>query len=205
MPALPPKTVERLSAYRRTLLRCLDKGKQYIFSHEIAEMHNITAVQVRRDIMLLGYSSNQKRGYNVKELIDEIGKVLDHKTGVNVAVIGMGNLGHAVTGYFVGKRPKLCIVAAFDVDPAKIGTTSARIMCYPMSELERLVSELNISVALLAVPPEHANEIAQQLTDAGIKGILNFTSVPLNVKQNVYIEEYDMISVLEKVAYFSRK
>jgi redox-sensing transcriptional repressor len=205
MTKLPEKTVERLSSYRRTLLNCLLQGKTHIFSYELATLHNITAVQVRRDIMFIGYSSAQKKGYDVRKLIDVIEHILDSNTGINVAVIGMGNLGKAITGYFIGKRPKLRIVASFDIDQGKVNTVISGIRCYPISELATVIRDLHISIALLTVPPEMTKEIADKMVQAGIKGILNFTSVPLNPGPGVYIEEYDMITSIEKVAYFIKK
>lgn len=201
---LPEKTVERLSVYRRVLFKCLNEGKTHIYSHELAKLLNITAVQVRRDIMFIGYSSSQKKGYYIKKLIEVIGHKLDSRRGQNVAIIGMGNLGKAITGYLVGKKPKLNIVAAFDIDPKKINKKIAGISCFSIEEIGHLINELNISIALLTVPPEAAEETTTQLVDAGIKGILNFTSVSINVPSNVYLEEYDMITYLEKVAYFSK-
>ena len=103
---LPEKTVKRLSEYRRTLYNCLAKGKTHIYSHELAGLHNITAVQVRRDLMLIGYSSLKKKGYDAQELINVIGGLIDHEESLSVAVVGMGNLGRAITAYFNGKRPK---------------------------------------------------------------------------------------------------
>ncbi len=202
---LPPKTVERLSGYRRTLLNCLTEGKTHIYSHELAEIHNITAVQVRRDIMFIGYSSSLKKGYDIKELAGRIGKILERHTGQNVAVVGMGNLGKAITGYFIGKRPKLEIVAAFDIDSRKTGRVISGIDCYHMKDIEEKIKGLNIVIALLTVPPGQAPDVAMQLVRAGIKGILNFTSVPLKIEENVYVEDYDMITSLEKVAYFVKK
>jgi len=199
---LPEKTVERLSAYRRSLLNCLDNGKTHIYSHELAALHNVTAVQVRRDIMFVGYTSTQKKGYDIKELINVIGQILDSRSSQNVGVVGMGNLGRAITGYFLGKRPKLKIVAAFDVDPSKIGKEISGIQCYSFNEIEPLIKELQINIALLTVPPENAAEASKKLVQADIKGILNFTSVPINPGPNVYVEEYDMITSIEKVAYF---
>ena len=117
---LPERTVERLSEYRRSLLQCLEEGKTHIFSHELADLHHNTAVQVRRDIMFIGYTSMQRKGYDVRELVDVIGDILDSERGLNVAVIGVGNLGRAVTTYFVGKRSKLNIIATFDVDTTKM-------------------------------------------------------------------------------------
>ncbi|MGC9342881.1 MAG: redox-sensing transcriptional repressor Rex [Bacteroidales bacterium] len=202
---LPEKTVERLSEYRRTLLNCLAQGKTHIFSHELAQLHNITAVQVRRDIMFIGYSSMQRKGYDVNELINVIGKIIDSEEGLNVAIIGIGNLGRAITHYFMGKRSKLNIVAAFDIDPNKIDRVISGVKCYSFPSLPEVVKELDISIALLTVPADAAAETTESLVVGGIKGILNFTTVPLNVPSNVYLEEYDMITSLEKVAYFVKK
>ena len=202
---LPEKTIERLSQYRRTLLNCHANGHTHIFSHELAALLNITAVQVRRDIMFLGYTSAQRKGYDIKELIEVIGILLDNNDVIHVGVVGMGHLGTAISAYFRGKREKLDIVATFDVNPEKTGKTIADVHCYSITELNDVVRKLNISVGVITVPPEHAAEVSQKLVTAGIKGILNFTTVPLNVPNKVYLEEFDMITSLEKVAYFVKK
>ena len=199
---LPERTVERLSEYRRSLLQCLEEGKTHIFSHELAELHHNTAVQVRRDIMFIGYTSMQRKGYDVRELIDVIGDILDSEKGLNVAVIGVGNLGRAITTYFIGKRSKLNIVATFDVDTTKIDRVISGVKCYPLSRLKEIVQSQNISIAIMTVPADSASEVSKQLVEAGVKGIQNFTTVPLHVGSDVYLDEYDMITSLEKVAYF---
>jgi redox-sensing transcriptional repressor len=202
MAALPGKTVERLSEYRRTLLSCLSENRYFIFSHDLAARLHITAVQVRRDLMLIGYSSIQRKGYDVKELIDTIGRIIDSEEGMNVAIIGIGNLGRALAGYFKGKRSKLNLVASFDNDPQKINKVISGVKCYPYNDLEKVIDELKIQIAILTVPADFAREIAEETVRFGIKGILNFTTVPLNVPSDVYLEEYDMITSIEKVAYF---
>ena len=199
---LPERTVERLSEYRRSLLQCLEEGKTHIFSHELAELHHNTAVQVRRDIMFIGYTSMQRKGYDVRELVDVIGDILDSEKGQNVAVIGIGNLGKAVTTYFVGKRSKLNIIATFDVDTTKIDRVISGVKCYPLSRLKEVVEEHRISIAIMTVPADSAAEVTAQLVEAGVKGLMNFTTVPLDVPPDVYLDEYDMITSLEKVAYF---
>ena len=199
---LPERTVERISEYRRTLLNCLAEGKTHIYSHELAQMHHNTAVQVRRDIMFIGYSSMQRKGYDVRELIDVIGSILDSQKVLNVAVVGIGNLGRAITSYFMGKRSKLDIVAAFDVDPSKVDRVIAGVKCYPIAKMQDVIREKDISIAIITVPADQARDIAEQLHLAGVKGLLNFTTVPLNVSPEVYIDEYDMVTSLEKVAYF---
>lgn len=202
MKLLPEKTVERLSEYRRTLLKCLSDGKTYIFSHELAQLHSITAVQVRRDIMFIGFSSPHRKGYYIVDLVKLISEILDDNTVINVAVVGLGHYGKAITTYFSGKRPRLNIVAAFDSDLAKHGQTIAGIACFPMEQLREIVRNKLIRIAILTVPPQSATEVADQLISASIKGILNFTSIPLNLPSDVYLEEYDMITSIEKVAYF---
>ena len=199
---LPERTVERLSEYRRSLLQCLEEGKTHIFSHELADLHHNTAVQVRRDIMFIGYSSMQRKGYDVRELVDVIGDILDSEKGLNVAVIGIGNLGRAVTTYFVGKRSKLNIIATFDVDTTKIDRVISGVKCYPLNRLKEVVEDHQISIAIMTVPADSAAEVTAQLVEAGIKGFMNFTTVPLNVPDEVFLDEYDMITSLEKVAYF---
>ena len=103
---IPEKTIERLSEYRRTLLSCHKQGITHVFSHVLAGIHGITAVQVRRDLMLIGFSSDTKKGYDVKVLIDFISSILDSETAMNIGVIGMGHLGQAITKYFNGKGLK---------------------------------------------------------------------------------------------------
>ncbi|MBK7711603.1 MAG: redox-sensing transcriptional repressor Rex [Bacteroidales bacterium] len=201
---LPGKTVERLSEYRRTLLECLNEKRNFIFSHDLAARLHITAVQVRRDLMLIGYSSVLRKGYDVRELIDTIGKIIDSDESVNVAVIGIGNLGRAVAGYFK-ERSKLNLVASFDTDPQKVNKVISGVKCLPYSEIEKNIKEMDIRIAILTVPPDFAVEIAEEAVRYGIKGILNFTTIPLNVPSGVYLEEYDMITSIEKVAYFVKE
>lgn len=202
---LPHKTVERLSQYRRSLLMILSKEKTHVFSHEIAQMLHITPVQVRRDLMLIGYSGNLRKGYDIKELIELIGRIIDSEKGQRVSVIGLGNLGKAIISYFKGKRSKLSIIAAFDVNPEKINRVYDGVACYHISQLTDIIKQNNIAIGIIAVPAEEAPEIAEILVLAGVKGILNFTPKPLNVPPYVYLEEYDMITSLEKVAFFAKK
>lgn len=202
MKILPERTIERLSEYRRTLLDCLDHGKTRIYSHELAELHNITAVQVRRDIMFIGYASIHRKGYDAKELIDVISKIIDSTEPLNTAVIGLGNLGKAITAYFVGKRPQLNLVATFDIDPKKVGLEINGIKCYHIDRVRELVTNENISIGILTVPMAAAQDMAKVLIQSGVKGILNLTTVTISVPDNIYLEEYDMITSIEKVAYY---
>jgi len=202
---LPHKTVERLSQYRRALLLILSKEKTHVFSHEIAQMLHITPVQVRRDLMLIGYSGNLRKGYDIKELIDMIGHIIDTDKGQKVVVVGLGNLGKAMISYFKGKRTKLTIVAAFDVNPDKIDRIYDGVPCYHADRITEIMKKENITIGIITVPADQAPAIAESLVLAGAKGILNYSPKPLNVSPYVYLEEYDMITSLEKVAFFAKK
>ena len=199
---IPEKTIERLSEYRRTLLKCHAGGITHIFSHVLAGMHGITAVQVRRDLMLIGFSSDTKKGYDVKVLIDFIDGILYSEQPMSVAVIGMGHLGQAVTRYFNDKGLKLRITAAFDIDPEKVGGVIDNVPCYHINEFEQRVEELDISIVIVSLPTSVASSLVLPIINAGIKGVLNFTSAPLNFPQGIVVENYDITTLLEKVAYF---
>jgi redox-sensing transcriptional repressor len=202
---LPDKTIERLSQYRRILLACMNQGKLHIFSHELAALLHITPVQVRRDIMLIGHTGTLRRGYDVSELVKMISRIIDIDQGMKVIVMGVGLLGSAIINYFTGKRSKLSIVGAFDIDPGKVNRVYAGVPCYPADKLREIIKAEDIDIAILTVPPAEAISTTEKLVMAGIKGILNYTSTPVNVPQQVYLEEYDMITSLEKVAYFVKK
>lgn len=203
--SLPEKTVERLSEYRRTLLRCQKQGITHIFSHVLAGIHGLTAVQVRRDLMLIGFSSDTKKGYDVSVLADFISDILDSEAPMNIGVIGMGHLGQAITKYFNGKGLKLKIVASFDVDESKVGCQIDDIPCYSMNEFAERVEELDINIVILSCPTSQAEETVLPIVNAGIKGVLNFTSKPLNFPLGIVVENYDITTLLEKVAYFVKE
>ncbi|MEG1611169.1 MAG: redox-sensing transcriptional repressor Rex [Alistipes sp.] len=202
---IPEKTIERLSEYRRTLLASHKQGITHIFSHVLAGIHGITAVQVRRDLMLIGFSSDTKKGYDVKVLIDFISGILDSHTQMNIAVLGMGHLGQAITKYFNGKGLKLKITAAFDVDPEKVGKTIDGIPCYSMDHFEEIAGEKEISIVIVSSPTKVAPQLVVPIINAGIRGVLNFTSTPLNFPQGIVVENYDITTLLEKVAYFVKE
>ena len=202
---IPEKTIERLSEYRRTLLACHKQGITHVFSHVLAGIHGITAVQVRRDLMLIGFSSDTKKGYDVQVLIEYISSILDSPTPMQVAVVGMGHLGQAITKYFNSKGLQLRITAAFDVDPEKVGRTIDGIPVYHMDEFETTVEENDISIVIVSSPTNVAPQLVVPIINAGIRGVLNFTSTPLNFPQGIVVENYDITTLLEKVAYFVKE
>jgi len=198
------KTIGRLSLYRRLLNGLARAGETHIYSHQLGSSAGGTAAQVRRDLMVIGCSGSPAKGYEVQELISAIGRFLDVPGGMGVALVGVGNLGRAILAYFRGRRPKLSFAMAFDSDPAKTGRDFHGCPCYPMADLPARIAEREIMVAVLAVPVEVAQETCDLLVGAGIRSLLNFAPVPLRVPPGTYVEDVDMTSVLERVAFFAR-
>ncbi len=204
---LPEKTVERLSEYRRTLLKHSFGDATHIYSHELASIQGVTAVQVRRDLMLIGFSTATKKGYNIKSLINHIEDTLDCKDVMKVAMVGMGNIATAVTSYFHNKRKNLKIVVAFDNAPDKINKEICGVMCYDINELWVRLKEYGVNILVLTLPASEVKAIADKVEDSDIKGILNFTSatITFNSDNGIFVQDYDIITLLEKVAYFSKQ
>lgn len=203
---LPERTVERLSEYRRALLKRTYDDTTHIYSHELASIHGITAVQVRRDLMLIGFSTATKKGYNIRCLIEHIEGVLDSEEVVNVAMVGMGNIATAVTSYFHNKRKNLKIVVSFDSDEAKVGTELCGVRCYHIDEIWDRLKEFNVSILVLTLPAMGVPAIASKLEGSDIKGVLNFTSATISMPKDsdIFVQDYDIITLLEKVAYYTK-
>lgn len=203
--AIPPRTIARLSLYRRVLAELPESRNEHIFSRELAERAGVTAAQVRRDIMAIGgHAGNPARGYDVKQLLRDLSTFLDAARGQGMALVGVGNLGKAILGYFVGRNPKLSIEAAFDVDPAKTNRVIHRCRCYPVDELVHEVGRRRLRVGIITVPAPAAQPVADRLCEAGVRGLVNFAPVRLSVPDDVFVEDIDMSMVLEKVAFFAR-
>lgn len=203
MKLLPEKTVERLSKYRRVLLRELNSGTTHIYSHELAKLLHLTPVQVRRDIMLIGHSGTLRKGYDIKKLTSLIGEIIDCQRDQNVAIIGIGNLGKALLKYFSEADTKLNMSAVFDTSDDKIGKSFNGVLCYDVSRIKEIFERDNITIAIITVPENAAKDVKETLLEANVKGIINYTPTSLKV-ENAFLEEYDMLTSLEKVAYFAK-
>lgn len=201
---IPVKTVERLVLYKRLLKDLQAKGENSLYSHQLAKLANNTPAQVRRDLMMIGYSGGTPRkGYQVEELIDRITSVLEETEEKKIILVGIGNLGRAILSYFSFQHPGLSIVAAFDNDENKTNRVIAGCRCFHLRELEEKVKETGATIGVITVPAQHAQAAADIMVDAGIKGILNFAPVPLKLPEGVFNDRIDISMALEKIAYFA--
>ncbi len=200
----PYRTIERLSFYRRLLKAESEKGKKHIFSHQLAALAGVSSAQIRRDLTYVGYSGSPQMGYEVDQLRDAVERYLIPAGQVQLALVGLGNLGRAILAYFSGRHRRLVIKAAFDKDPTKTGRVLHGCRCYPMEELKEVIRREHILAAILTVPASEAQRVADELVAAGVKGILNFAPSTLRVGGDVYVETKDLTMAIEKVAYFAQ-
>jgi redox-sensing transcriptional repressor len=197
--------VVRLILYRRILRDLAFSGTRYVFSHELAALADVTPEQLRRDLMNVRYEGSPNRGYEVVILEERIGAFLDPPNTQAVALVGVGNLGRALFAYFLGRRPLLQIVAAFDIDPAKVDRMINGCPSFHISEARQVMRDMGIEVAIVAVPAAAAQSVADILVEAGVKSLVNFADIRLRLPPDIYVEHIDIGVSLEKVAFFARR
>jgi redox-sensing transcriptional repressor len=199
------RTVGRLTLYWRTLRDLPEESQNYIHSHMLAFKTGASAAQVRRDLMVLGYTGTPARGYDVAKLRQHIEGFLFPSTEQRVGLAGVGNIGRALLRFFSGRRPNLRIVASFEKNPEKYGRLISGCPCYLIDQAEDIIREQGITVGIIAVPAEEAQYVANLFVTGGIRGILNFARAPLQLPLDVYVEDIDLAMSMDTVAYFARR
>ena len=190
-------TIGRLPAYHRYLQEKLAAGEKTVSSTAIAEDLHLNAVQVRKDLSAIAREAGKpKLGFAVADLIADIDRFLGYDNLNDAVLVGVGGLGKALAGYVGFKNYGLNIVAAFDADPARVGTTVGGIKVFPADELARLVRRLNVLIGIIAVPREAAQGVADELIKGGVRAIWNFAPVHLNVPENIAVKNEDMAASL---------
>ncbi len=205
MRKVPHRTVGRLTLYWRTLKDLAREKQSHVYSHALASRARVTAAQVRRDLMVLGYMGTPARGYDVEKLTEHIEAFLFPAEEQRAVLAGAGNIGRALLKYFTGSRPTLRIVAAFERDPDMFRRLIQGYPCHSIEDAGRVIRELDATVGIIAVPDEEAQFVADVFVASGIRGILSFARTPLHVPPNIYVETVDLAMSLDKVAYFARQ
>jgi redox-sensing transcriptional repressor len=192
----------RLSQYLRVLTQARKMGKDRISSQEISEYTNINATQIRRDLSAFGKFGKRGVGYNIDGLIAEIRKILRTQGQHNIALFGAGRLGQAIADSTIFADHGFNIAAAFDNDPAKVGEPIGSTTISTYDELREQIREKNIIVAVLAVPPEAAQQVADEVVSAGVKIIFNYTEALLDVPSDVTVHTTSPAVELLYALYF---
>ncbi|RMG85184.1 MAG: redox-sensing transcriptional repressor Rex [Candidatus Dadabacteria bacterium] len=199
---VPEATIKRLSIYMRVLRDLEKKGVEVISSAELADICGVNAAQIRKDLTYFGEFGVRGVGYYVKELHFDIRKVLGLNQKRNVALIGVGNLGRALASYRSFAEHGYVFVAAFDVDPQKVGTfLPSGIAIEHLDELPRVAREKRIEIAIITTPAEAAQEAVDAAVRAGIRGILNFAPVQVSVPDHVKLKRVDLTTEFDNLVY----
>lgn len=199
---IPNAVVRRLVHYTRVLKALEQTGIEKVSSRQLADNLGINSAQVRKDLACFGQFGVPGVGYRVGELRASLKRILGTDKEVRAALVGVGNLGSALMSYGGFARQGFRIVAAFDNDGRKIGTVRAGVPIYGMSELADLVREHGIEIAILCVPSEAAQSVADSLVEAGISGILNFVPVRLTVPPRVRVQPVDLTVEIETLSFY---
>jgi redox-sensing transcriptional repressor len=192
----------RLSQYLRVLTQARKMGQERISSQEISEYTNINATQIRRDLSAFGKFGKRGVGYNIDGLIAEIRKILRTQGQHNIALFGAGRLGQAIASSTIFADHGFNIAAAFDTDKVKVGQPIGHTRIRDYDDLRDAIREKNIIVAVLAVPPEAAQQVADDVVEAGCKIIFNYTEALLHVPQDVTVHTTSPAVELLYALYF---
>ncbi|OPL19298.1 MAG: hypothetical protein AVO35_11160 [Candidatus Aegiribacteria sp. MLS_C] len=202
---VPTETMDRLFLYMRALT-CLRREKsETVSSSRLAEICNVNAPKVRKDLSYFGEFGVRGVGYNVNELLDHIRRILKLDRSVNVALIGAGNIGRALITHSSFQLEGFNISMAFDIDREKIGTRVGSITVEDMMDFPDRVEEEGIDLAILAVPEEVAPEIARIIADTNIISILSFAPCELCMPENVKVTCVDLSMEMARLLYNSRQ
>jgi redox-sensing transcriptional repressor len=199
---IPDIVVGRLPVYLRALSFLSAEGIQTTSSHELGKRLGISAAQIRKDLSHFGEFGKQGTGYNVGYLREQIRRILKVDREWHVALIGIGDLGHALAHYggFVDRGFR--IVALFDSDPAKTGQRIGDLEIMGMDRLAEVVRERGIQVAMVAVPAAYAQKVAEDCVAAGIKAILNYAPISLQASEGVFVQHIDPVTHLQRMTYY---
>lgn len=189
---IPIPTIKRFPSYLRLLKVFKEEGREMVSATMLAEELNLKPIQVRKDISFTGLEGKPKVGFDVDKLIDAIISVLGWDNATDAIIIGAGRLGSALARYEGFESYGLKIVAAFDVAEEKCGTSVGDVPIYPFDQLHRYIEENHVNIAVLTVPADEAQHVADQLVALGIMAIWNFAPKDIKVPSGVVLQRTDL-------------
>ena len=202
IPRIPEMTVRRLSVYTRSLLQLEEDGVKTISSQELAERFSLNSAQVRKDLAYFGEFGVRGIGYYVVGLKAELQRILGLDREWPVALVGFGNLGSALFHYKGFSRQGFRLAVVIDDDPAKIGRDVEGVPIVASRDMAREIKARSIQIAIVAVPPDAAQGVTEQLVAAGIKAVLNFAPTRLRVGREVRLKNVDLSIELETLSFY---
>jgi redox-sensing transcriptional repressor len=198
----PDVVVRRLPLYARTLAYLKQEGYRSVSSQELGQRINVTAAQIRKDLSYFGQLGKQGIGYNVEELLQHINRILGLSHDWKIVLVGVGHLGQAIARYPAFGEKGMHIVGLFDADPAKIGTRFGGLPIRHVEEIAPFVRQQGVRMAIVAVSADRAQEVVERLVQAGVKAILNYAPVAVQVPEGVWVRHIDPVSLLHSMTYY---
>jgi redox-sensing transcriptional repressor len=200
---IPDIVIGRLPIYLRELRRMArDESKQTTSSHELARRLGISSAQIRKDLSHFGEFGKQGTGYHINYLIQQLQQILNLTQEWPVALIGAGYLGHALANYAGFQHRGFHIRWIFDNDPEKIGSQIGDLAVQPVAELEETIQREHVKMAILSVPVGVVQEITDTLVRCGVKAILSYVPVHLNVPTGIHVSYSDPVVQLQRMTYY---
>lgn len=199
---IPDIIIGRLPVYLRALQRMADKGIQTTSSQELGERVGISAAQIRKDISQFGEFGKQGTGYSIPFLLDKLRAILKVDRIWDVALVGAGDMGHALARYQGFLNRGFQIVMVFDNAPSKVGQMAGNFKVESTDGMAEKIRAAGIKIAMLTVPAAAAQEVADQLAKAGVKAILNYAPISINVPPDVRVQHIDPATHLQRMTYY---
>ena len=199
---IPDIIIGRLPVYLRALQRLAVTGVLTTSSQELGEMIGISAAQIRKDISQFGEFGKQGTGYSIPFLVERLRNILKVDRVWDVAIIGVGDIGHALARYNGFSNRGFQVSMVFDNDANKVGQKVGEFEIFSTTILLEKIKQHKIKVAILTVPASAAQEIADQLVKAGVKAILNYAPVSINVPDSVHVQYIDPVTHLQRMTYY---
>lgn len=199
---IPDIIISRLPMYLRTLQRMQEENRKLTSSQELGERLGISAAQIRKDLSQFGEFGKQGTGYNIDYLLEQLSIILHVDQEWDIVVVGAGDIGSAVARYRGFKNRGFKVKIIFDNNPARIGTEIGAYIVQDSINMTTYIKNNGIKIAMIAVPAVHAQEVADQLVEAGIKAILNYAPIHLNVPKGVYVQYIDPSIHLQRMTYY---
>jgi redox-sensing transcriptional repressor len=199
---IPDIVISRLPVYLRALDRLAQEGHEVTSSHELGKRLGISSAQIRKDLSHFGGFGKQGTGYKIAFLSEQLRQVLKVDREWEVALIGAGDLGSAVARYrgFADRGFRIAFV--FDSSPDKAGKHLDDFLIHPIDDLEKIISEKGIKIAMIAVPAAAAQGVADRLIACGVQAILNYAPINLNVPDNVHVQYIDPVIHMQRMTYY---
>ena len=199
---IPRATAKRLPVYYRYLNVLLNANKHRVSSTELSEAVQVDSATIRRDFSYFGELVKRGYGYDVEKLLNFFKGILKQDKLTSVALVGVGSLGSALMNYNFHQSTNLRISAAFDPKESLANTVKSGIPVYPVEDMKKQIKEQQIDAVILTVPGSESQAVTDQLVEAGVHGILNFTPVRLSVPKDVQVQNIDLTNELQTLIYF---